>query len=148
MPTRRVNQIKSTTGRAVYTRAVKNRAPVRHAAAWLALVAMLAFALAPTLSRAMASAGAGGWTEVCTAQGMKWVPVDAGADGRQAPAASLEACKLCSLAADGAAPLPVQAQVSVSPVLAGELPPAFLHVTCTPHTWRTAQPRAPPALSA
>jgi hypothetical protein len=46
----------------------------RRLTAWLALVAMLAFALVPTVSRAMAFAGGNSnWAEVCTPQGVKLV---------------------------------------------------------------------------
>src|SRR5262245_31384367 len=45
---------------------------------WLALVAMLALAVLPTLSHALAFArGGAAWAEVCTPQGMRLVAVDA-----------------------------------------------------------------------
>ena len=78
-----------------------------HLTAWIALVAMLAFALVPTVSRAMVfGIGSSGWAEICTPQGMKRVAV-ADDDGAPAPAgAHLDHCALCGLSTDGAAPLP------------------------------------------
>ena len=46
---------------------------------WFAILAMLALALLPTVSHAVAhgQGSRSAWAEVCTPQGMKWVAVDA-----------------------------------------------------------------------
>jgi Protein of unknown function (DUF2946) len=121
----------------------------RRLTAWMALVAMLAFALLPTLSRAMAFAGGGtAWAEVCTPQGLKRVSLsDAGTDtGTPGPNAShLEACAFCSLATDGAAPLPSSPVGAALPLGRTPTPRLFLQAAATLHAWRSAQPRAPPS---
>lgn len=118
----------------------------RHITAWIAIVAMLALAMIPTLSRAMAFAdGSGRWAEVCTPQGMKLV---ATADsGDEAPQATLQLdpCGFCSLAGEGAAPLPAMAAAVHLPLHSAEPPALFLHAPRTLHAWSAAQPRAPPA---
>ena len=124
----------------------------RRLTSWLALVAMLAFALVPTLSRALAFAGGAGsaWAEVCTPQGMKLVSTvaaGADADGTLAQALPLDHCSFCSLAGAGLAPPPAAPQVISLPLRGAEPPPLFLHAPRTLHAWRAAQPRAPPVLT-
>lgn len=116
---------------------------------WLALVAMLALALLPSVSHALAYArGGAAWAEVCTPQGMRLVAVDAAqaADaGTPVQAAGhLEHCPLCVLGGD-APPLPPAGAATVPLPLAGaELPPLFLQAPRTLFAWRSAQPRGPP----
>ena len=116
--------------------------------AWIALVAMLAFALVPTVSRAMAfGIGSSSWAEICTPQGMKRVAV---ADGDEAPAqagAHLDHCALCGLSTDGAAPLPAARAPLRLPVGSAAVPQAFLQAAHTLPAWRRAQARAPPVLT-
>jgi hypothetical protein len=124
----------------------------RHPAVWIALVAMLAFALLPTLSRALAFAGSdpSAWAEVCTSQGMKWVSTadaNAGASGAPAQALPLDPCGFCPLAGAGLAPPPMAPQVVSLPLRGAEPPPLFLHAPRTLHAWCSAQPRAPPLLT-
>ena len=122
-------------------------ARARRFTAWLALVAMLGFALLPTVSRAMAFGLGGGWTEVCTPQGMRWVSIEADRSGDSLPApAASDACALCSLASDGAAPLPAAMPALVLPLHRADPPALFLQAAVTLHAWRSAQPRGPPAL--
>lgn len=135
--------------------------PHRRITAWLAIVAMLAFALVPTLSRALAFAGGSGqWAEVCTPQGVKLVSLatvatdttDAGAaaDDGSAPATALplDHCAYCTLSGDGGAtPLPSATPVLGLPLASAEPPALFLQAGHTLHAWCSAQPRAPPALS-
>ena len=119
---------------------------------WLALVAMLALALLPTVSHALAFArGGAAWAEVCTPQGMRLVAVDAAQaadNGAPAQAAGhLEHCPLCALGAD-APPLPPAPPAALRlPVAGAEPPPLFLQAARTLHAWRSAQPRAPPSFS-
>jgi hypothetical protein len=123
------------------------------------LLACLAQALMPSLAhvRAWASPSGSGWTEVCTAQGTRWLKLDA--LGRvlaqssqrpdDAPAASMGAdCGYCLLQAQDGGPLPSH----------GAAHPPALHAThhsaSTPpprpaHSlawWRPA-PRGPPAIT-
>lgn len=121
-------------------------------AIWLALIAVLALALAPTVSRALAAAnGASMWTEVCTPAGMKLQAVADTAE--DAPVAQggqigqLEQCGYCALSA-GAAPLPMAASPALPAVAAAAaLPALFLQAPRTLYAWRSAQPRAPPFFS-
>lgn len=122
----------------------------RHPLIWLALAAMLAMALLPTVSHALAFArgGAGAWTEVCTPQGLRLVAGPAYEAGQgDAPlqaAGHLEHCPLCTLAADhpGLPAAVLQAGVLLSgPVL--RLPPVAQALRALP-PWRQAQPRGPP----
>lgn len=124
---------------------------------WIALWAMLATALLPTVSHALTSVlqsvrgGASSWAEVCTPQGMRLVAVDA-SDGvpTTAPmqaAGHLEHCPLCVLAGD-VPPLPAAAPAALLlPLHHAALPPLFLHAPTTLHAWRSAQPRGPPSFS-
>jgi Protein of unknown function (DUF2946) len=120
----------------------------RRLTAWIALLAMLAIALVPTVSRAMAFAtGSPSWAEICTPQGMKLV---AAVDGDEAPVqtgAHLDHCALCGLSSDGAAPLPALPVPLQLPVGSAEVPRLFLQAAHTLHAWRSAQPRAPPVLA-
>jgi len=140
--------------------------------AWLASIAMLALALLPTVSRALAasspasSASSALWAEVCTTQGvlmttapgaaMPAAGADAnvgndGNDGGQAAwsagATALDRCAFCVLAA-GAAPLAAVAPSFAVPAGVPELPRSF--APPAPHArmaWASAQPRAPPSHS-
>ena len=120
---------------------------------WLALVAMLALALLPTLSHALAFArGGAAWAEVCTPQGMRLVAVDAAqaAADPDAPAQAagrLEHCPLCALGADLPALPPAAPAALALPLAAAEPPPLFLHAPRTLFAWHSAQPRGPPSFS-
>lgn len=119
---------------------------------WLALVAMLALALLPTLSHALAFArGGAAWAEVCTPQGMRLVAVDAAqAAETGAPvqvAGHLEHCPLCALGADLPALPPAPPVALPLPLAAADPPPLFLHAPRTLFAWRSAQPRGPPPFS-
>lgn len=119
---------------------------------WLAWVAMLFGASAPTVSRALAAAnGPTGWIEVCTSTGARWVPlsgVDAPAEAPPNPpdSLSLNHCPFCLLGADrlGLPPAP-----TTLPWVLGALPAPDQVVTgpgCgvfRPHAWS----RGPPSLS-
>lgn len=126
----------------------------RHLTVWLALVAMLAFALVPTLSRAMAVAGGtGSWAEVCTPQGLKRVSTrDAAADPAgtatpATPAAHADACGFCSLVGDGNAPLPAMPLATALPRASAEPPRLLLQAVTAQPAWRSAPARAPPVRS-
>ncbi|MEI6028172.1 MAG: DUF2946 domain-containing protein [Betaproteobacteria bacterium] len=120
---------------------------------WLALMAMLALAVLPSVSHALAFArgGSSAWAEVCTPQGMRMVAVDAGrqtdSGAPMQAAAMLEHCALCALG--GGAPALPASETAALRLLTGShiLPWLFLHAPRTLHAWRSAQPRGPPSVS-
>lgn len=123
---------------------------------WFALVAVLAMALLPTLSHALALArgDAGRWAEVCTPQGMRLVAVDLtldaagdGATGLPTAAGHLEHCPLCALGVGAMAPPPAPTPALWLLPARAAPSPAFLHAPRTPQAWCTAQPRGPPSFS-
>jgi hypothetical protein len=75
------------------------------------LAAMLLAALAPAISRGLASTrGAGDWVEICTTGGMRWVQLEAASAGADPLSAddllhALDHCGHCGLAAERFAPL-------------------------------------------
>ena len=118
---------------------------------WIALVAMWALAVVPTLSHALGFARGQQATlaEICTPQGTRIID----ADGRTVPAsdvggvmgAHLDHCPFCALQA-GAAALPSTPQLAaLRTELSQAQPTLYLHAPHTLHAWRTAQSRAPPA---
>ncbi|HSV46035.1 MAG TPA: DUF2946 domain-containing protein [Ramlibacter sp.] len=114
----------------------------------LALLAMLALAVLPTVSHALAASGGPiGWAEICTPQGARLVAVDASEGTPSVPAdvaAHLEHCPFC-VPAFGALGLPPASALALGLALtSAEPPPLFLHAPRAPHAWRSAQPRAPP----
>jgi hypothetical protein len=112
--------------------------------AWIALFAMLAMALAPTVSHALAAEQAP-WSAVCSAMGS--TPSAPMADPTQAPIqAHLDHCPFCAL--QGATPALPSAP---TPWLPGELsqpmPALYWRAPHPLFAWCAAQPRAPPVLS-
>ncbi len=117
---------------------------------WLAILAILMAAFAPSISHALGSKFGPSWVEVCTPSGAKWVQAGNGA-GDEAPALSgghlLEHCPYCSLHANAIA-VPATPVASVPLLLPPhDLPIAFLAVPRTLYAWVSAQPRAPPQFS-
>ncbi|MBX3607361.1 MAG: DUF2946 domain-containing protein [Piscinibacter sp.] len=107
----------------------------------MAMLALLLMSLAPAVSHALG----GTWTEVCTAQGSKWVRGEA-KDAGDAPAAlhGLEHCPLCSVHAPVLG-LPPAVDLGVpAPETSIGVTPAFLAAPRTLHAWVSALPRAPP----
>jgi Protein of unknown function (DUF2946) len=125
---------------------------------WLALVAILALALLPTLSHALAFVqGGSNWAEICTPQGAKRIALaddgsaltttDINEDSRALGAMHLQHCPLCALSTD-APVLPPAAPAALPLAITSASPPAaFLHAPHTLHAWRSAQPRGPPPFS-
>jgi hypothetical protein len=118
-------------------------------AAWLAMLAMLLGALAPTVAQAVVAAQGGpGWVQVCSASGMVWVQADAldgdnaVADVGKSMADASRHCPWCSL--QGAVGLP-PASVH-TPLLApnAEPPPEPFRSALPAPPWPDAQSRAPP----
>jgi len=138
--------------------------PGRHphrktAAAWLALFAMLAGALLPGLSQALAAARGEAWSAVCTAQGVRWVmaatadsAVDSAAGSMADPGApsstvTPEHCPYCTPSGHAPALPPAASDALPQPPRASPAPALVLHAPRAQFAWRGAQPRAPPPLA-
>jgi hypothetical protein len=117
-------------------------------AAWLAMLAMLLGALAPTVAQAVvASQGGPGWVQVCSASGMVWVQADAiDGDGIASASESMadasRHCPWCNL--HGAVGLPPAPAQQPALALRAELPAAPFRSALPAPPWPTAQSRAPP----
>lgn len=138
----------------------------RRCFAWVAFLAILLVACAPTLSQLSQSQHAVSWVQVCRAQGgTAWVALDAmGASQVSDPSADpsddpsryptplrgqphlLDHCPYCSVHTDALPPTPALPRVAQVGVAALQVPRAFLHAPHTAHPWRPAQSRAPPSL--
>ena len=117
---------------------------------WIALVAILALAVLPSVSRALSFVrGDSSFAEVCTPQGARLVALMEQEGSGQQPAAHglhLEHCPLCSLSFD--APLLPAVQVNSTLLFASAAPPAlFLQAPRTLFAWHSVQARGPPATS-
>lgn len=120
----------------------------RRLTTWIAALAILLAALAPSLSHALASAGRPSWVEICTTQGSRWVPSGENDSERAPPSAHvLEHCPYCSLHAPTLDLPPVAHLMHLPLRLSHQVPLAFLAAPRTLHTWVSAQPRAPPRSS-
>jgi len=116
--------------------------------AWLALLAMLWGALAPTLAQAaVASSGSPAWVEVCSTSGVVWVRVDNAADASStepAPmAATASACAWCLLQGSADVP-PTRATTALVTPVPGALPGGMFASIVPAAVWSAAQSRAPP----
>jgi hypothetical protein len=112
----------------------------RRAAAWIACLAMLFAALAPSISHARR---ADAWTQVCSASGVKMVKVMDG-QGDPADAGHIEHCAFCATHASASALQPGNA--GSMPLLLGRdsYPPPFFQSPSPLAAWTHAQSRAPP----
>lgn len=117
--------------------------------AWLALLATLLLALAPAASRALAAGGppADGWVQLCTREGLQWLPARGPLpeDPAQPAATPHQDCDYCPLA--GGTPPPPRVVAGLAP-----LPPAHRPVppppAVVPHLFRGLSglgSRGPPA---
>jgi hypothetical protein len=118
----------------------------------LVLVAVWFAALAPAAAQLLVKAGAPAWVQVCSAQGMRWVEVQASGaattpDDGSGGAVTHDHCPFCQLNQQGAAPPPPDATAVLAAAPATVMPTRFLSAATTAHAWRTAQPRAPPLLA-
>lgn len=121
----------------------------RRFTAWVALLALVLGALAPTVTQAMVAGGdRAEWLEVCSVSGMVWVKADTGEvaqqpDGNAPMVEASQHCPWCTLHG-GVAGLPTsQAQLPLPPRLT-DLPPAFYRAPLSATVWASAQSRAPP----
>jgi hypothetical protein len=118
-------------------------------AAWLAMLAMVLGALAPTVAQAVVVAQGGqGWVQVCSASGMVWVQTDAlevagEATGQKPMADASRHCPWCSL--QGAAGLPPDVSPQpLAPAPRAERPLAPPVASAPSTHWPAAPSRAPP----
>ena len=109
---------------------------------WLALVAMLGLALAPTVSNALSAANASApWADICST-----------AEGGSSPAAPgdlghLQHCPLCCQLAGVLGMPPADVVPLAAPGRQAQGPVPTTAVPRAPRAWAAAQPRGPPALS-
>ncbi|MYM96090.1 DUF2946 domain-containing protein [Rugamonas sp. FT81W] len=110
---------------------------------WIALLAILFGALAPTVSRSIAANLRYDTVEVCTASGYKAlkIPKDGTAPSSKV---SIDHCAFCANHA-GTHALPGISSVS-TPLVAGRdfYPSLFYSAPRLMHAWSAANPRAPP----
>jgi hypothetical protein len=123
----------------------------RHFAAWIACIAMLFAALAPSMSQAMAVMPGSTWTEICGMGGTRFIKVTSAAGDVSDPAPSdvahVDHCPLCATHADSFA-LPPTARYFVPLIDTGETHPFLFFQSPQPLAiWHLAQARAPPLRS-
>jgi hypothetical protein len=113
----------------------------------IALLAIAALALLPTVSRLLAHAtGSAALAEVCTPSGLKRMAL-----GTEAPApvladAHLDHCPMCSLA--GAAMLPPATPIALPASLPRQGPPQLFGSSPRPlFAWASPRPRGPPSIA-
>lgn len=116
--------------------------------AWIALLAVLLNALAPTLSYAMAAGRGGAVVEMCTSFGLKKVVVSrAGEESAPSAMQGIQHCPFC-LSADSASPLPRAASAQPAlPGVAGAAVPVSSIIHDPLLSWSAAHKRGPPVLS-
>ena len=118
----------------------------RRFAIWLAAIAVLFGAIAPSISHALGSSRVAAWMEVCSVQGATLRQVDSTDKRESLPTGKhlLEHCPYCSIHLPT---LGVPASVWNAPLrmdLRDGFPIAFFATARTLHAWVSAQPRAPP----
>ena len=110
---------------------------------WIALLAVLFAALAPTISRALAANLQYDIVEVCTAGGYKAVKISK--DGSApSPKSRMDHCAYCANHA-GSHALPGMPPVSIPRLAGRDFYPSLFYLAPRPlHAWSAANPRAPP----
>jgi ABC-type amino acid transport substrate-binding protein len=127
------------------------RPATRRLAAWIAGLAVLFGALAPTLARAMAAGpGDAAWTEICTGAGMVRVavPADSAPDesGSGSGVAGID-CPYCQTHAGSFALPPAPRAVVPVAELFRPLPELAYSSPRPLFAWAASRPRAPPSVS-
>ncbi len=128
-----------------------HRIPHQRWIVWVTALVVLMAALAPTVSRWLASTQTGPLTlqEVCVSRGAG--PSVIMLKARGTPAGEhvlLDHCPLCMLQADHLGLPPTQQALLPASGLRDEVPALFLHAPRTLSIWAAAQARAPPAVLA
>ena len=115
--------------------------------AWLALTAMLALALLPGVSHALAAARGDGYdlTTICTAQGTRVIALDIGTDQTPAPQGTGTAdCPYCPLGSHLPCLPQTLPQLLTIEQTWGLVAAPPLRAPRAAFSWAAAQPRAPP----
>jgi hypothetical protein len=111
---------------------------------WLALVAMLGLALAPSVSHALSAQHTSNpWTEICSSSSSN-SGEPAGSGGA---AMHLGHCALCSVAASAIGMPPAPIVVPLPSAGGRHLPTLFLAAAHSLFAWSPPQARAPPLFS-
>jgi Protein of unknown function (DUF2946) len=125
----------------------------RRFSAWLAMLALVLGALAPTVAQAMAAGSDDAdWQRVCSVSGMVWVKADTGElsdrqpDGGAPLSDASQHCAWCTLHG-GVAGLPAADPVPGLPARLTDLPPAFYLAPMAASVWMPAHSRGPPRAS-
>lgn len=120
--------------------------------AWIAALAILFSALAPSISHALSiDRGNAAWLEICSANGVKLLPASA-VDAAQKPVKDLlqhhmEHCPYCVTHGGTFALLP-PAPITFAVLGGHDLFPSLYYQAAAPlFAWSAAQPRGPPAVS-
>lgn len=133
-----------------YNCAMKHMAKQQTLRIWIAMLAILFSALAPSISHALAAAnGAGDKMEVCTSNGYKLVK-GPDSDNSKAPTLAKDSMKHCAFCTTHGGSYALTDAPSVPLALdAGRdmYPPLFYTATHSLHAWSAASPRAPPFLA-
>lgn len=117
---------------------------------WIAMLAILFSALAPSISHALAAASSSSDTvEICTVDGYKLVKAPAPESGK-APASAKHAmqdCGFCSVHGGTHALTGSPSVVLAAGAQRAMYPPLFYTAAHRLHAWSAANPRAPPFLA-
>lgn len=112
---------------------------------WIASLAILFNALAPSISHALSS-GPSNMMEICSATGTTWIAADQARPdaSKKSPLHHLEHCPFCIAHADTfALPLPLTSSFAVAG--GHDFFPALFYDAPTPlFSWSAAKPRGPP----
>jgi hypothetical protein len=118
----------------------------RRFTAWLAMLALVMSALAPTVSQAVVmSSDRAEWLEVCTTTGVMWVKADSATtdDGTLPMVGHEQGCDICTHTVTGAPP--VLTDIAVPALWQSSAQPQALVSLAHPAVlWAPAQSRAPP----
>lgn len=122
----------------------------RRCAAWIASLAILFAALAPTIAHAVLTSPGQSWAEVCSVSGARMVQVSGDQGGVADPLSKqslhVEHCPFCATHAGTLALLGGVGSLSFAPLETPQRQPSlFLQAPRPLPIWTSAQSRAPPA---
>ena len=118
----------------------------RRFTAWLAMLAMVMSALAPTVSQAVVmSSDRADWLEVCTTTGVMWVKADSATtdEGTLPMVGHEQGCDICTHTVTGAPPVLLGIDTAVIAPPSAQ-PHARVSSAHPAVLWAPAQSRAPP----
>ncbi|MEC5397553.1 DUF2946 domain-containing protein [Uliginosibacterium sp. H1] len=132
-----------------------HRSSFQRFVARLALLAVLLAALAPTVSRALISAGLDdNWVEICADGGSRWLKMDTSSviDEQHGPShtdhtLAFEHCPFCTNQATQPGLPPSDPPALRVATGTPATPPLFLHAPQPLHAWAGVRSRAPPFLA-